>query len=29
MSNVVNLVLLAVCIAICAHAAWLFRNGRQ
>ena len=29
MGNVVGLVLLAVCIAICAHAGWLFRNVRR
>ncbi len=29
MNNFAYFALLALCIAICAHAAWLFRNGRR
>ena len=29
LNNLAYFALLAVCIAICAHAGWLFRNGRR
>src|SRR5664279_2026145 len=29
MNNVAYFALLALCVAICAHAGWLFRNGHR